>query len=76
VAALAERWADVTDGRADRVLLEWRSRSPSATGALVQVVGPEGPLRGLTCGLDAGGALCVDVDGVVHRIVAGEVLWL
>jgi BirA family biotin operon repressor/biotin-[acetyl-CoA-carboxylase] ligase len=76
VAALAERWADVIAGRADRVLVEWRSRSPSATGALVQVVGPEGPLRGLTCGLDAGGALCVDVDGVVHRIVAGEVLWL
>lgn len=75
-AALSERWADVLGGHADRVLDQWRQRSPSATGAPVQVNGPDGPVRGVTCGLDDTGALCVNVEGVVHRIVAGEVQWL
>ncbi len=76
VAALSERWADVLGGHADRVLDQWRQRSPSATGAPVQVLGPDGPAHGVTCGLDDKGALCVNVEGVVHRIVAGEVQWL
>lgn len=76
LAALDERWGEVLRGHGDRVLDEWRRRAPSAMGAPVQVLGSDGPAQGVTCGLDDQGALCVSVEGVVHKIVAGEVQWL
>jgi BirA family biotin operon repressor/biotin-[acetyl-CoA-carboxylase] ligase len=58
------------------VLDRWRSLSPSATGAPVEWRGPDGNVTGRTAGLDADGALLVDRDGRVDRVVAGEVIWL
>jgi len=39
----------------------------------VQVLGGNGPGAGVARGIDADGALKVEHDGRIHRIIAGEV---
>jgi BirA family biotin operon repressor/biotin-[acetyl-CoA-carboxylase] ligase len=58
------------------VLDRWRQLSPSAAGARVEWRAPGGAVAGRTAGLDRDGALLVERDGRVERIVAGEVIWL
>ncbi|MCU0252145.1 MAG: biotin--[acetyl-CoA-carboxylase] ligase [Vicinamibacterales bacterium] len=62
-------------GEVAGVLERWRRLSPSAVGARVEWRTPGGAVRGRTAGLDADGALLVDRDGRVERVVAGEVIW-
>jgi biotin-(acetyl-CoA carboxylase) ligase len=57
------------------VLERWRRMSPSAVGARVEWRTPGGAVRGRTAGLDVDGALLVDRDGRIERVVAGEVIW-
>ena len=76
MATLAHRWSEVRAGRVDGVLEEWRRRSPSARGARVEILTADGPRVGITRGLADDGALCVEADGVLTRVVAGEVQWL
>jgi len=58
------------------VLGRWRRMSPSAAGARVEWRAPGGTVRGRTAGLDSDGALLVERDGRLERVVAGEVIWL
>jgi len=58
------------------VLERWRRLSPSAVGARVEWRTPGGAVKGRTAGLDGDGALLVDRDGRVERVVAGEVVWV
>ncbi len=58
------------------VLDRWRALSPSAAGAPVEWQGSDGAVTGRTAGLDADGALLVERDGRVGRVVAGELIWL
>jgi BirA family biotin operon repressor/biotin-[acetyl-CoA-carboxylase] ligase len=76
VSALAERYADLALGRQSLVLDEWRRHAPSAAGAPVLVRTPAGAARGVTAGLQADGALAVEVQGTVVSMNAGEVQWL
>jgi BirA family biotin operon repressor/biotin-[acetyl-CoA-carboxylase] ligase len=58
------------------VLGRWRRLSPGAVGARVEWRTPAGPVTGRTAGLDEDGALLVERDGRLERVVAGEVIWL
>jgi BirA family biotin operon repressor/biotin-[acetyl-CoA-carboxylase] ligase len=75
LAALGRRYDDLLTGRFDAILDEWRRRSPGGVGARVSWTTPSGPQVGITAGIDDRGALLVDVDGRLERIVAGEVAW-
>jgi BirA family transcriptional regulator, biotin operon repressor / biotin---[acetyl-CoA-carboxylase] ligase len=76
LASLAERLRGLAVDGFDDVLARWRAASPSAIGAPVEVAAPGGWLPATTAGVDETGALLVEVDGTVRRIVAGEVRWL
>jgi len=58
------------------VLARWRRLSPGAVGARVEWRTPAGPVTGRTAGLDDDGALLVERDGRIERVIAGEVIWL
>jgi BirA family biotin operon repressor/biotin-[acetyl-CoA-carboxylase] ligase len=58
------------------ILEQWRRMSPSAVGRPVSWQSAGGLRRGTTAGLDADGALLVDVQGRRERVIAGEVTWL
>jgi len=63
-------------GEVGGVLERWRRLSPSAAGARVEWRTPGGTARGRTAGLGEDGALLVDRDGRLERVVAGEIIWL
>jgi len=75
LAALARRSGDLDAGRFDAILDDWRRRSPGSDGARVRWQAPEGPRSGVTSGIDDTGALLVRREGIVERLVAGEVVW-
>ncbi len=54
----------------------WSGLSPSASGALVEWHAPDGLRRGRTAGLDRDGALLVEANRGLERVLAGEVVWL
>ena len=67
--------AALRQGDAAGVLDRWRRLSPSAVGSPVGWHGPGGTQAGRTAGLGSDGALLVEHDGVVERVVAGEIIW-
>ena len=75
VAALARRYDDLLGGRFNAILDAWRGRAPAATGARVSWTTNAGPRSGLTAGIDDDGALLVEVDDRIERVVAGELAW-
>ena len=75
LAAVASRYADLLDGRYDAILDAWRRRAPGASGAQVSWATRDVRQTGVTCGIDADGALLVRVGGRIDRIVSGEVQW-
>jgi BirA family biotin operon repressor/biotin-[acetyl-CoA-carboxylase] ligase len=75
LAAVAQRYEDLLAGRFDAILDAWRLRAPSAVGARVSWAGTAGQVTGVTAGIDDDGALRVNVDGRMERIVAGEITW-
>lgn len=75
LAALASRCDDLRAGRFDAILDEWRRRAPGSRGARVRWQHAAGERTGITAGIDEGGALLVQVDDTLERVVAGEVLW-
>lgn len=76
LVALRQRWEHLFTGQTGTVLQAWRQRSPSATGAPVQVLEEGTVSTGETCGLDETGALCVRTGGRIIRVIAGEVQWM
>jgi biotin-(acetyl-CoA carboxylase) ligase len=63
-------------GEADAVLQAWRAMGAAGlAGALVRWGQADDTFRGRTRGVDQDGALLVEVDGRLERIVAGEVVW-
>jgi BirA family biotin operon repressor/biotin-[acetyl-CoA-carboxylase] ligase len=76
LAALAGRYDDLLAGRFDAILDAWRARAPGATGARVAWTTHAGERSGVTAGIAGDGALLVDVDGGLERIVGGELRWV
>ena len=75
LAALGRRYQDLLDGRFGAILDAWRDRAPSAIGAAVAWPTTAGEQSGITAGIDADGALLVQVGGRTERIIAGELTW-
>lgn len=76
LAALNARYGDLREGRFDAILTAWRRLATALPGAHVEWDSPVGVVRGRAEDIDRHGALLVNVDGKVERIVAGEVRWL
>jgi BirA family transcriptional regulator, biotin operon repressor / biotin---[acetyl-CoA-carboxylase] ligase len=76
LAALARRYGDLLEGRFDAILDAWRRRAPTASGAQVTWTVAGGTRSGVTAGVDDDGALLVQTDDGLERIVGGEVGWL
>jgi BirA family transcriptional regulator, biotin operon repressor / biotin---[acetyl-CoA-carboxylase] ligase len=75
LSAMASRYADLLDARYDAILDAWRRRAPSAAGARVSWTSARRTLSGVTAGIDSDGALMVETEGGIERIVAGELQW-
>lgn len=75
LACLAERLREISAGGFDAVLDAWRALSPSSVGARVQISTAGGWMDAVTAGLDADGALVVRAEGLLRRVIAGEVRW-
>jgi BirA family biotin operon repressor/biotin-[acetyl-CoA-carboxylase] ligase len=76
LSALAARYDDLLTGRFDAILDGWRARAPGSRGTRVSWEAPSGQRTGITAGIDADGALLVQVGEKLERIVAGEITWL
>lgn len=75
LAALAARYHDLMTGRFDAILDDWRRRAPGHRGACVRWQ-DVGELRsGVTAGIDDTGALLIQAEGSLQRVIAGEVIW-
>jgi BirA family biotin operon repressor/biotin-[acetyl-CoA-carboxylase] ligase len=75
LAAIAERYADLHDGRFDAILGAWRRMAPSLPSAMVEWDSPDGVVCGRAEDIDEQGALLVRVGEKLERVVAGEVRW-
>jgi BirA family biotin operon repressor/biotin-[acetyl-CoA-carboxylase] ligase len=75
LAAIAERYADLGQGRFDVILGAWRERARSLRGSAVEWDSGGAVMRGRAEDIDDTGALLVRAGGSVHRLVAGEVRW-
>lgn len=76
LASIAERCADLRDGRFDAILSAWRRLAGSLPGAPVEWDSPVGIVRGRAEDIDRDGALLVRVGERVERLIAGEVRWI
>ena len=76
LAALNLQVRRLVAGKSTQVLSRWRSLAPSAVGSTVEWERAGLRRRGTTAGIDDGGALLVQADGVTERILSGEVTWL
>jgi len=74
LVALAAGYDRLRRGEADGILRAWRAVAPSARGARVKVV--DRGQQGVTAGVDDSGALLIDCQGRVERIISGELVWL
>lgn len=75
LAAWAQRYQDLLDGRFDRVVDRWRVRAAGLIGRPVAWADSTGEHEGTTTGIDQAGALLVDTGEGVVRITAGAVTW-
>jgi len=73
---LSRQYDDLVDGRFDAILDAWRRRAPHASGTRVTWTAINGMRSGITAGIDDRGALLVQVEDRVERIVSGELSWL
>ena len=76
LVALNHRVRKLAAGDSRALLERWRELSPLASGAPVEWAGETGPRCGHTAGIDDDGALRVNVDGRIERIIAGTLTWL
>jgi BirA family biotin operon repressor/biotin-[acetyl-CoA-carboxylase] ligase len=74
--ALDRRYADLLEGREDRVLTRWTELAPRARGARVEWTSAGVTRRGVSAGIDRAGALLVRTDGALERVLSADVRWL
>lgn len=75
LAAWAQRYQDLLDGKFARVVDRWRVRASGLAGRPVSWIDGSGAHEGTTTGVDATGALLVDTGERVVRISSGAVVW-
>ena len=75
LCAFAQRFRELERGDSAAVLARWRDLAPSSRGATVEWDADNGPIRGVTMGIDDHGALLVRVGDRTERIISGELRW-
>lgn len=75
LTALARRYDNLKEGRAASVLARWTELAPGVRGTRVEWERDETPRHGLSAGIDGTGALLVQTEEGIERIVSGEVTW-
>ncbi len=75
LAAWAQRYQDLLDGKFGRVVDRWRVRASGLVGRPVAWTDGAGDHEGTTTGVDQTGALLVDTGNGLARITAGAVTW-
>ncbi|HUU34373.1 MAG TPA: biotin--[acetyl-CoA-carboxylase] ligase [Vicinamibacterales bacterium] len=75
LAAWAQRYQDLLDGKYARVVDRWRVRASGLVGRPVAWVDAAGEHEGTTTGVDTAGALLVDTGEGIVRITSGAVTW-
>jgi BirA family biotin operon repressor/biotin-[acetyl-CoA-carboxylase] ligase len=75
LAALADAFAEIEDGRAQDVLARWRAKAPALEGSAVEFESAGARTPGVAAGLAEDGALLVRTAGGVVRVLSGEVIW-
>ncbi|MBA3949235.1 MAG: biotin--[acetyl-CoA-carboxylase] ligase [Acidobacteria bacterium] len=75
IASLDAEVARLRAGGHAAMLDEWSAASPSARGREVSWRADGAVRHGVTAGVDDEGALIVQTDGGITRLVAGEVVW-
>jgi BirA family biotin operon repressor/biotin-[acetyl-CoA-carboxylase] ligase len=76
LAALAARYADIQEGRAEVVLAAWRARAAPLLRRPIEWEQGGRALRGVAETIDDTGALLVRTERGVERIISGEVRWI
>ena len=72
---LAARYADLCAGRCRGVVDAWRQRASPTFGRPVEWVDEGTAKAGVVRDIDDGGALLVDTEAVIVRVVSGELRW-
>lgn len=79
LVAILEHLADalraLDDDRPSDILQAWRRASPSATGTRVTWNDGRDARTGVTAGIDDSGALLVQTESGLERVIAGELQW-
>jgi BirA family biotin operon repressor/biotin-[acetyl-CoA-carboxylase] ligase len=75
LAAMESMTKRLAAGDGPEVVDAWRGYGRSGFGAVVRWQDEQGPRRGVARDIDETGALVVDADGHLERLVAGEVQW-
>jgi BirA family biotin operon repressor/biotin-[acetyl-CoA-carboxylase] ligase len=74
--ALDARYADLLEGRAGQMLARWTELAPRARGARVEWTSGGVTRRGVSAGIDRSGALLVQTDAALERVLSADVRWL
>jgi BirA family transcriptional regulator, biotin operon repressor / biotin---[acetyl-CoA-carboxylase] ligase len=75
LAGFAESYSNLVNGRSGLVLHAWRSRARRLLGRPVQWEEGRQVLSGVARDIDDTGALVVETEAGVRRVIAGEVRW-
>ena len=75
LAALAENYDEMISGRSARILERWRQRAGAMLGRPVEWNDAAGLHQGTTRDIDEDGALIIDTEAGIRRVIAGEVRW-
>jgi BirA family biotin operon repressor/biotin-[acetyl-CoA-carboxylase] ligase len=76
LVALAQRYADLGQGRSPAVIAEWRVRALMTFGRRVRLESAGAPLEGVVEDIDEAGALIVQTASGALRVTSGEVSWI
>jgi BirA family biotin operon repressor/biotin-[acetyl-CoA-carboxylase] ligase len=75
LAAMASMTQQLAAGDGLAIVDTWRGYGRSGFGAVVRWHDEQGPRRGVARDIDGTGALVVEAEGRLERLVAGEVQW-
>ena len=75
LAGLSSRYAELRDSHVAKVLAAWRSRAGSTLGRRVEWNRDGRMHLGLAHDIDDSGALLVQTEGGLERVISGEVRW-
>ncbi|MFB3854230.1 MAG: biotin--[acetyl-CoA-carboxylase] ligase [Vicinamibacterales bacterium] len=75
LAAIDRVCGELEHGRFGAILSRWQELAPSSRGTAVRWVTPGGERRAVTAGITEDGALLLQTEHGLERVLAGDILW-